>query len=103
MLDPFTDTCIDTGSADDPNEISFAKGELLDILDKQGKWWQAKKSDGTVGSEFPFVAETPDSAEHHVRSRSFKLPPASLRSSFPPTSYLYVCSIPFIMSYLLSL
>jgi len=38
-----------TGSADDPNEISFAKGELLDILDKQGKWWQAKKSDGTVG------------------------------------------------------
>lgn len=38
-----------TGSADDPNEISFSKGEVLDILDKQGKWWQARKSDGTVG------------------------------------------------------
>jgi len=38
-----------TGSADDPNEISFSKGETLEILDKQGKWWQAKKSDGTVG------------------------------------------------------
>ncbi|KAJ7919431.1 hypothetical protein B0H13DRAFT_2656738 [Mycena leptocephala] len=38
-----------TASADDPNEISFTKGEILDIVDKQGKWWQAKKSDGTVG------------------------------------------------------
>ncbi|KAI0330624.1 hypothetical protein GY45DRAFT_1250515 [Cubamyces sp. BRFM 1775] len=38
-----------TASPDDPNEISFAKGELLDILDKNGKWWQARKADGTVG------------------------------------------------------
>jgi len=38
-----------TASVDDPNEISFTKGELLDIVDKQGKWWQAKKSDGSVG------------------------------------------------------
>ncbi|OCH87474.1 hypothetical protein OBBRIDRAFT_759682 [Obba rivulosa] len=38
-----------TASTDDPNEITFAKGEMLEILDKQGKWWQAKKSDGTVG------------------------------------------------------
>lgn len=38
-----------TASPDDPNEISFAKGEVLDILDKQGKWWQAKRADGTVG------------------------------------------------------
>ena len=45
-------TCfIDTASPDDPNEISFVKGEILDILDKQGKWWQAKKTDGAVGSE----------------------------------------------------
>jgi len=36
-------------SADDPNEISFSKGEILDIVDKQGKWWQARKVDGTVG------------------------------------------------------
>ncbi|KAI0066513.1 hypothetical protein BV25DRAFT_1796930 [Artomyces pyxidatus] len=38
-----------TASADDPNEISFAKGELLDIVDKQGKWWQARKEDGSIG------------------------------------------------------
>ncbi|KAJ7762394.1 hypothetical protein DFH07DRAFT_409758 [Mycena maculata] len=38
-----------TASADDPNEISFSKGEILDIVDKQGKWWQAKKGDGAVG------------------------------------------------------
>ncbi|KAJ7664942.1 hypothetical protein B0H17DRAFT_1211092 [Mycena rosella] len=38
-----------TASVDDPNEISFAKGEILDIVDKQGKWWQAKKADGSVG------------------------------------------------------
>ncbi|KAF5375048.1 hypothetical protein D9758_000551 [Tetrapyrgos nigripes] len=38
-----------TASPDDPTEISFTKGEILDIVDKQGKWWQAKKSDGSVG------------------------------------------------------
>ncbi|KIL71628.1 hypothetical protein M378DRAFT_183009 [Amanita muscaria Koide BX008] len=38
-----------TASADDPNEISFAKGDILDIIDKQGKWWQAKKADGRTG------------------------------------------------------
>ncbi|KAJ7665098.1 hypothetical protein DFH06DRAFT_1186626 [Mycena polygramma] len=38
-----------SASADDPNEISFNKGEILDIVDKQGKWWQAKKADGSVG------------------------------------------------------
>jgi len=38
-----------TASADDPNEISFQKGEILEILDNAGKWWQAKKADGTRG------------------------------------------------------
>lgn len=49
--DRFYHSRIDTASPDDPNEISFTKGEILDIVDRQGKWWQAKKADGHVGSE----------------------------------------------------
>ncbi|KAJ6566139.1 hypothetical protein B0H19DRAFT_1024994 [Mycena capillaripes] len=37
------------GSPEDPNELSFAKGEVLEIEDQEGKWWQAKKADGTFG------------------------------------------------------
>ncbi|KAJ7172639.1 hypothetical protein C8R46DRAFT_1216433 [Mycena filopes] len=33
----------------DPLEISFGKGEVLDILDCEGKWWWCLKADGTVG------------------------------------------------------
>ncbi|KAI0094248.1 hypothetical protein BDY19DRAFT_981804 [Irpex rosettiformis] len=39
-------------NTEDPNEISFEKNEMLEILDKQGKWWQAKKEDGTIGSAY---------------------------------------------------
>ncbi|KAG8712183.1 Transmembrane osmosensor [Ceratobasidium sp. 423] len=38
-----------SASPDDPAEISFAKGEVLDIMDNNGKWWQARKEDGTTG------------------------------------------------------
>jgi len=38
-----------TASPDDPNELSFEKGELLDIVDNKGKWWQARKKDGNIG------------------------------------------------------
>lgn len=41
-----------TASPDDPAEISFAKGEILDIVDNNGKWWQARKEDGATGSEW---------------------------------------------------
>ncbi|CAO3634141.1 unnamed protein product [Mucor fragilis] len=38
-----------TANPDDPNELSFQKGEVLEILNKSGNWWQAKKQDGTIG------------------------------------------------------
>ncbi|RKO97535.1 hypothetical protein CXG81DRAFT_4136, partial [Caulochytrium protostelioides] len=38
-----------TASPEDPNELSFTKGEILNISSTQGKWWQARKADGTVG------------------------------------------------------
>jgi SHO1 osmosensor len=41
---------IDKANEDDPNEISFEKNEVLEVLDKGGKWWQVKRQDGTIGS-----------------------------------------------------
>ncbi|KAL0564120.1 Receptor-interacting serine/threonine-protein kinase 1, partial [Marasmius crinis-equi] len=38
-----------TASPNNPHEISFAKGEILNIIDRRGKWWSARKADGTVG------------------------------------------------------
>jgi hypothetical protein len=77
---------IDTASPDDPNEISFTKGEVLDIVDKQGKWWQAKKADGTIGSTCQYYFPS----EHELTmssSRTFKLPSNHLTQilmSIPP-------------------
>ena len=49
---------LDTASPDDPNELSLSKGETLDIVDTSGKWWQARRADGTTGSENPFMGYT---------------------------------------------
>ncbi|CAO3589858.1 unnamed protein product [Absidia cylindrospora] len=38
-----------TANPDDPNELSFYKGEVLEILDRRGNWWQARKQDQTIG------------------------------------------------------
>ena len=43
---------VDTANSEDPTEISFAKGEILDVVDKQGKWWQSRRADGSTGSRF---------------------------------------------------
>jgi hypothetical protein len=40
----------DTADPDDPNELSFSKGDIFDIIDKTGRWWQAETEDGTRGS-----------------------------------------------------
>lgn len=38
-----------TASPDDPNEVSFMKGEVMEVMDDKGKWWQVKKDDGSIG------------------------------------------------------
>jgi len=38
-----------SASPEDPNELSFTKGEVLAIVDNKGKWWQARKQDGSIG------------------------------------------------------
>lgn len=40
-----------TASPDDPNEVSFSKGEILEITDASGKWWQCRTVGGDSGSE----------------------------------------------------
>lgn len=42
---------IDTGSPDDVTEVSFRKGEILDVMTKSDLWWEVRKSNGTKGSE----------------------------------------------------
>jgi hypothetical protein len=36
-------------SPDDPNELSFKKGDIFDITDSSGKWWEVEAADGSTG------------------------------------------------------
>jgi uncharacterized protein YgiM (DUF1202 family) len=33
----------------DPNEVSFNKGDMLEVLDATGKWYQVKTEGGQTG------------------------------------------------------
>ena len=57
MADVVVITPPDTASPKDPNELSFGRGEIFNIIDKSGKWWEAEMADGRKGSKsclFPF-------------------------------------------------
>ena len=88
----FIHICTDTGSADDPNEITFAKGEVLEIVDKQGKWWQARKSDGTVGSEYLINVEPLNFAQRQSPQLLLQITFNFSRHSLPcPIYELFLC------------
>jgi len=38
-----------SASPDDPNEVSFAKGDLLEVVDATGKWYQVRTPSGATG------------------------------------------------------
>lgn len=68
---------LDDASPADENEISFAKDEILYITGTEGKWWQARKNDGTQGSKSSLRKSTQIEADHEFLSRSIKLLGAS--------------------------
>jgi hypothetical protein len=43
--------CVDTGTPEDPTELSFKKGEVLDVFNKSDQWWEARTADGKEGSK----------------------------------------------------
>ncbi|KAF8626884.1 hypothetical protein AX15_004644 [Amanita polypyramis BW_CC] len=37
------------GSDTDPHELTFVKGDIFEIIDQSGKWWEAVNKEGRVG------------------------------------------------------
>lgn len=40
---------LDQANPKDPNELDFDRGEVVEIIDRKGNWWQARKTNGQVG------------------------------------------------------
>ncbi|KAK7048577.1 hypothetical protein R3P38DRAFT_2870241 [Favolaschia claudopus] len=58
-----------TADPEDPYEMSCRKGEVLDIIDQNGKWWWVIRPDGNVGKV----------PSNHLRNGHGKLPVKVLR------------------------
>lgn len=70
----------DTASPDDPNEISFAKGEILDIIDNTGKWFVASRlvlEEGEANEEL-LLQVAGAQGRWYERNRALKLHAASV-------------------------
>jgi len=39
-----------SANPEDPNEVSFEKGQILYVVDNRGKWWQVKREDAGAGA-----------------------------------------------------
>lgn len=73
----------DHAASEDPTELSFRKGEVLEIVDRSGKWWEGRREDGSMGSEYYL----PPFRVLRVRDADCDL---AIPSSVVPSNYLRV-------------
>lgn len=66
-----------SASPDDPNEVSFMKGEILEVVDATGKWFQVRTPAGITG-----VCIQARISEHFRADIGIRLPPPITLSCF---------------------
>jgi hypothetical protein len=93
---------LDTASPNDSYELAFTKGEVLEILDNSGKWWEAIKADGTKGSEHTSTFKLDTLIDiNTLYSRPLQLPQDDVISASRLSLDLISFSVPFLfMAYL---